>query len=88
MAADYLGEISFLAVSGKSSFDAAAARASQLFSDNIAWGHDDSLWQLYGVLGQPYTVVIAPGNVIADSWFGTLGEVELRQRLDVLLARV
>ena len=86
VAADYLDDVTFLAVAGRSSFDRTAARATELFSDNLAWGLDDSVWNDYGVFGQPFTVLVADG-VIVDSWFGALGEDELRERLDDLIDR-
>lgn len=70
-------------MAGRSAFDRTAARAAELFSDNLAWGLDESIWELYGVFGQPYTVVIDQG-VIVDEWFGLRSEDEIRSRLDSL----
>jgi hypothetical protein len=63
----------------------AAGAAEELFSDRLSWGLDDELWQTYGVPGQPYTVLVTPGGVIAEQWFGAIGEDEIRARLDALL---
>jgi len=57
--------------------------AETLFSDNLAWGLDESVWQLYDIIGQPATVMIKDG-VIVDTWYGALGETELRKKLDGL----
>ena len=55
-----------------------------MFSDNLLWGLDDSIWGLYGIPGQPASVLITDG-VVVDLWFGAIGEVELRKRLDNLV---
>jgi hypothetical protein len=80
VASDYLDDIYFLAVAGRSDFDRAAAAAPELFSDNLAWGYDDSIWDLYGVPGQPASVLIQSG-VIVDVWFGAIGDEALREKL-------
>jgi thioredoxin-like negative regulator of GroEL len=49
------------------------------------WGLDDTIWNLYGVPGQPASVLIAQG-VIVDQWFGAAGEDTLRERLDRLVS--
>lgn len=84
VAADYLDDVAFLAVAGKGSLDATAEAASELFSDNLAWGLDDSIWDLYGVPGQPATVLISEG-IVVDMWFGAQSEEFLRERLDALV---
>lgn len=60
-------------------------RADELFSENLAWGLDDRIWDLYGVPGQPATILIANG-VIVDQWFGAAPEDFLRERLDRLVS--
>lgn len=87
VAADYLDAVTFLAVAGRASFEATAPRADELFSDNLAWGLDESVWELYGVRGQPVTFLVAEG-VVVDMWFGALGADELRSRIDAFLAVV
>lgn len=59
--------------------------ADELFSENLAWGLDDRIWDLYGVPGQPATILIANG-VIVDQWFGAVPEDFLRERLDRLVS--
>jgi len=86
IAADYLDEVTFLAVAGKSDPTLAAERAGQLFSDNLAWGLGDAIWDLYGIIGQPDTVIVSGDDVIVDQWYGTLPESAIRERLDAALA--
>ena len=86
VANDYLDEVSFVAVAGRAPLDRTAAGAAELFSDNLMWGLDESIWELYGVFGQPYSVMISRQGRIVDQWFGAAGESELRERLDALVA--
>lgn len=86
VAADYADDIVFLAVAGRADLDVTSVRADELFSDRLLWGLDDSIWDLYGVPYQPVSVLISGGDIVVDSWAGALGENELRDRLDALLA--
>ena len=85
VANDYLDDVAFLAVAGRGDLDATREEAGRSFSDNLMWGLDDSVWDLYGVPGQPASILITDG-VVVDMWFGAIGEQELRTRLDNLLA--
>ena len=85
VAADYQGEIDFLAVAWKSEVNRARERAAELFSDNLKWGIDESVFALYGIPGQPASVIVVQG-VVVDAWFGRIGADELRFRLDNALA--
>lgn len=85
VANDYLDDIAFVAVAGRGDLGATRERAPTMFSDNLQWGLDDSIWNLYGVPGQPSSVLIVDG-VIVDKWFGALGDVELRKRFDNLVS--
>jgi hypothetical protein len=85
VAADYQDEVTFLAVAGRSDIGSTADRASSLFSDNLKWGLDESIWDLYGVPGQPSTVLIAQG-VVVDTWFGATSDEFLRERIDRLIS--
>lgn len=78
---DYLEDVTFLAVAGRSNPDATADAAADLFSDNLLWGYDESLWDLYGIPGQPASVLIQDGFVV-DVWFGAIGDEALREKLD------
>ncbi len=85
VASDYTDSVAFLAVAGRGDLGATREEADRLFSDNLMWGLDDSIWDLYGVPGQPASILISQG-VIVDMWFGAVGEQELRDRLDDLVA--
>ena len=85
VANDYLNDVTFLAVAGRGDLGATVEEAGRLFSDNLTWGLDDSVWDLYGIPGQPASVLIV-GDVIVDMWFGAVGEDELRTRLDNMLS--
>lgn len=82
----YEEEVAFVAVAGRSDPGAAEARAKQLFGDGLAWGIGDDVWDLYGVRGQPVTVLLAGNDVVVDSWFGNLPADELVTRIDDLIA--
>ncbi|MDX2344609.1 MAG: hypothetical protein QNL12_13185 [Acidimicrobiia bacterium] len=84
VASDYQDSIEFIAVAGRSDYDPTAARAEELLFSNVAWGLDESIWELYGILGQPASVMISGDDIVAYSWYGVLGEEGLRERFDVL----
>ncbi|MEE8485783.1 MAG: hypothetical protein V3S38_04420, partial [Acidimicrobiia bacterium] len=84
VANDYINDITFLAVAGRGDLDSTRDRAADLFSNNLIWGLDDDIWSLYGIPGQPTSVLIANG-VVVDLWFGALAEPEMRKRLDNLV---
>lgn len=79
-------DVAFVAVAGRSDPGAAEARAAQLFGDALLWGIGDDVWDLYGVRGQPVTVLLAGNDVMVDSWFGNLPADELTTRIDNLIA--
>jgi hypothetical protein len=85
VAGDYQSDFEFLAIAWKSDPARAEERAAELFSDNLKWGIDESIFNLYGIPGQPASVIVTNG-VIVDAWFGAIGEGELRTRLDAALA--
>ena len=85
VARDYADEVRCIAVAGRSDFDATEARALELLS-NVDWGLDDSIWDLYGVRGQPVSFLVTGSDVIVDNWFGQKGEEEMRDALDELVA--
>ena len=87
VASDYLDEVTFLAVAGNSSESASRQRVGVWFDPSrLLWGYDDSLFALYGVRGQPVSLLITGDDIVVDSWFGGIGEAELRSRLDALVA--
>lgn len=65
--------------------ESTVAAAGQLFSKNLVWGLDDSIWDLYGVPGQPATVLITRG-VVVDMWFGATSEAFLTERIENLIS--
>jgi hypothetical protein len=86
VAADYEDRIRFIAVAGNNtSLEAGRQRARDLFF-RLDWGLDESIWELYGVPYQPYSVMITGNDVILDQWFGAVDEATLRMRLDELAA--
>lgn len=86
IAQDYQDEVTFLAVAGRSSFDASAERAPQLFDEErILWGYDDALWDRYEVFSQPTIFLISGDDVVVDGWFGEQSPDVIRQKLDALV---
>lgn len=85
VANDYLDDVEFLAIAWKSDPNRAQERADELFSDNLKWGIDENVFELYGVRGQPASVIVAQG-IVVDAWFGAVGEAELRRRLDAVVS--
>ena len=82
---DYLDDIAFVAIAGRGRIDATRDVADGLFSDNLVWGLDESIWDSYGVRGQPTSILVVDG-VVVDLWFGQIPESEMRDRLDNLVA--
>ena len=82
---DYADDVQFIAVAGQAGFEATKDVADELLS-NTDWGLDDSVWDLYGVRGQPVSYLITGSDVIVGNWFGATGEAELRKALDELAA--
>jgi thioredoxin-like negative regulator of GroEL len=84
LASKYQGKVSFVAVAGKSDMGRTAEMADSLLNRNVKWGLDESIWDLYGVRGQPVAVLIKQG-VIVKELFGSSGEDVLTSRIDDLL---
>ena len=85
VAPDYADTVRFIAVAGQAGFDETKARADELLS-NTDWGLDESIWDLYGVRGQPVSFLITGTDVVVGNWFGEAGEEALREALDELVA--
>lgn len=85
IAADY-DDVYFLAVAGRSDPEQSRERAREWFSDNLAWGYDESVWELYGVPGQPVTILLTGDDKVFASWYGRAGEAETRAAIEGLLA--
>jgi len=88
VASDYQGQVTFLAVAGNNSDPGRTRERVGVWfsSERFLWGLDESIWPLYNVPYQPYTVLISSDDVIVDFWFGALSEEQIRARLDALVA--
>jgi thioredoxin-like negative regulator of GroEL len=84
LASRYRGKVSFVAVAGRSDMGKTAEVAGLLLNMNVKWGLDESIWNLYGVRGQPVAVLIKQG-VIVKELFGSSGEDALTSRINDLL---
>ena len=86
VARDYLEDVRFIAVAGNNtSLATGRQRALELFQF-LDWGLDDSIWELYNVPYQPYTVLITGDDVVLTEWFGAVSEDTMREELDRLVA--
>jgi hypothetical protein len=85
IAQDYQEEVTFLAVAGNSTLEKTVPRAAELFSDRLAWGYDQSIWDLYGIRGQPWTVLITGDDQVVAIWPGARDEADIRSALDFLV---
>ena len=86
VARDYLEDVRFIAVAGNNtSLERGRQRALDLFQF-LDWGLDDSIWELYNVPYQPYTVLITGDDVVLTEWFGAVSEDTVREELDRLVA--
>lgn len=87
VASDYQDDVVFLAIAGRSSFEASARRAGDWFStDRLRWGYADDLWALYEIVGPPASILISGDDVVVAGWYGAAGEAALREQLDALVA--
>ncbi len=85
VAPDYADKVRFIAVAGQSDLGSTETRAAELLT-NVEWGLDDSIWDLYGVRGQPVSFLITGNDIVVGNWFGAAGEEDLRKALDELVA--
>jgi hypothetical protein len=89
LAAEYADQVDFVAPAWKSSLEATAERAAELFkSGEIQWGLDEQeeIFSLYGIPYQPVTVLIAGDRTVVEAWDGLRPEGEIRAALDNLIA--
>lgn len=63
--AEHRGEINVIAVAGRSSLERSTPSAEAFFDDHVKWAYDEELWQTYGILSQPITVLINPDRSFA-----------------------
>ena len=73
-------------MAGRSDFESTAGVAEDLLSDNVRWGLDESIWDLYDIIGQPASVMVTGDNIIVDAWYGGLSEDDLRAKFDYLVS--
>lgn len=78
-------QVRFIAVAGRSDLSKTEAAAGELLSV-VEWGLDDSVWTLYGIIGQPASVLVDAEGRIVGGWYGAVGEEGLRRALDHLVA--
>ena len=87
IAPDYADEVTFLAVAGRAPLDATTERAAELLpSGRVLWGLDESIWETYGVFGQPVSFAISADMTIVGQWFGLRSDADIRATLDALAA--
>ena len=89
LAAEFSDRIDFVAPAWKSSLEATAARAEELFtSGEILWGldEDEDIFSAYGVPYQPVTVLIGADKTVVEAWAGLRSEEGIRIALDNLIA--
>jgi len=88
LAAEYQDEVDFIAVAYASTFDETAAGAARLMpSGAIRWGLDaeESVRGIYGISGQPWTVLISSSGQEVERWAGARGADEIKTSLDALI---
>jgi hypothetical protein len=88
LASEYGDEVAFIAVAYASTFDKTAAGAARLMpSGVIRWGLDEheSVRGIYGISGQPWTVLISASGQEVDRWPGARSEDQIRASLDALI---
>jgi hypothetical protein len=88
LAAEYADQVAFVAVAWKGTIEATAARAAELMpSGEILWGLDseEEVFRLYGVRGQPVSVLISSEKRIEARWFGARDTDSLRDAIENLL---
>ncbi len=86
-------EINVIAVAGRSSYEKSVPTANEYFDGHVGWAYDEELWQSYGILSQPITVLINPDRTFAGdcdtlpscSVYGFSGEEGVRANVARLL---
>lgn len=88
LASEYGDEVDFLAVAYASTLDKTAAGAARLIpSGVIRWGldGDEEIRGLYGISGQPWTVLVSSSGQEIERWPGARAESELRASIESLI---
>ncbi len=92
--AEFSDQLNVVAVAGRASFERSVPAADEYFDEHVSWGYDDGLWQQYGILTQPITVLINADRTFAGdcdslascSVYGFSGEEGVRENVDLLLS--
>jgi len=88
LASEYENEIDFIGVAYASTFDKTAAGAARLMpSGAIRWGLDaeELVRGIYGISGQPWTVLVSSSGQEVERWAGARGADEIKASLDALI---
>ena len=86
VASEFRNRVTFVAVAQNSTPEASAERVGVWFSpDRLRWGYSDEIGPLFGVRGQPVSVLITSRGKIASTWFGSRPETEIRSEIEQLL---
>jgi len=88
LATEYQDKVDFIAVAYASTFDKTAAGAARLIpSGAIRWGldEDNAVRGLYGISGQPWTVLISSSDQEIARWPGAKSEDEIRASIEALI---
>ena len=86
LAQEFQGRLDVVAIAWQASFERTEAAARELLpSGAVRWTLDDDAFGPFEVTYQP-VAVMATGGVEVQRWFGALGEAELRQAIEEVLA--
>lgn len=88
LAGEYADSVQFIAIGGRSSASKTEERAPSLLSSGaVPWGYDDgdSIFSTYGIIGQPWTVLISASGVEVERWAGNRGEDAIRASIQSLI---
>ncbi len=88
IAAEYAGDVEFVAVAWKGSPEATAQRADELLtSGHVRWGLDETeeIFAAYGVPYQPVTVLIDGDRRLIGGWPGAAEADAIRDAIDEYL---
>jgi hypothetical protein len=86
VAADFQGQVDFIAIAGWADFETTAVAAEKLFSSNLKWGLNEQIWGDFGILGQPSVILFTPDGAELKRWAGATGEAATRDEIEKLLA--
>lgn len=90
LAAEYSGQVAFVAPAWKGTPEDTADRAAELMpSGEVMWGldEDESIFAAFGIPYQPAVVLIGPEGSVRGEWFGSRPEEEIRTSIESLLGK-